>query len=334
MTKMKKLTSLVLAAAMALSLMVPAMAASSNTGNDRIDYYGITASGAQKIEPTKNLFGMYTNQLKEQYDIIIEVPVSETQQTGQDVTTVDLSSLQTASNLSMHAKRDLVDSIMQTLGYPELAINEMEDDTKLEIIDGEEVTSVVATRTISDPAWGTTSNTKNSIKSVLSYTRRTKGELYIINNATLTGNSSGLNWRQSIAAQGCAMESGTSEVEYSYKKVNSSTGASQTIKNTYTETSTDGNYEPIVGAAGTGICYSYKMPASTNAVYYQDVMYTESVTTRVSNVNDGGSFNIYGNMALLMVSLNFAVSYPWSISVDLGETQVIHCRTQLTTLYQ
>ena len=332
MTKMKKLASLLLAVVMAMGLMAPAWAVNNN---DYIDYYGITESGVEKIEVATNysFFPQFINSNQTMYKDVIKVPISKAFKNDQYVTTVDLSDLQKNSNITTDTRLDLAESIMQTLGYSKNEADRISDNTKLEILDGEEVTSLVVTRVISDPSGGSTVTTKNAMKSILLFTRKAKGNLRVVNTAILSGNSAGLKWRQSIAVDGFVMESETSKVEYSYKKKTNSTGTTQTISGQYTESSE--NYSILKNSGiKSGVCYTYTMPASTSAVTYTDVVYTESVTALVHNVNDGASFKIYGNMALLMTSFDIAVSYPWGISAELGDSKVINCTTELTTKYQ
>lgn len=338
MTGIKKITSIALAATMTLSLMTPAMATCDIIANEsnkttRIDYYEITENSAQKLTAHDGTHDICAfDQKGKYYDNIIEVPVSELMQNGKNITIVDLHSVQASKNLSAKARSDMADSIMQTLGYSDLAIKEISEDKKLAIIDGEEVAGVVEKRIVSDPSWGTTSTSRDTLKSVLTYTRRKKGELYIINNATWSGRTSGLEYRQSIAVQGFTMESRTSELEYSYTRV-SANGTTKNFSGSYTETSQDGSYMPITDVSGTGVCYTYVNPASNADYRYERMMRTLSVTALVNNVNDGGAFNIYGNVALITMLTTPSISFPFGVSLSLGDSSVKHCQTQLTTKY-
>lgn len=226
-------------------------------------------------------------------------------------------------------KLAMANQILAVAGFSADFINHISEDKKIEMTTGQEFGVTRA----GVKSYDTVTQTHNSWKSTLTYTRISMTRYFFTNTAEDI--SAPFKWGMSIAVQGFAMENTTFKLTYRY----SLTGDSGIIRNVSDSfTSEDNGFDAIADAgSGTGVSFQLKYSplgiTTTNEWFYMSCYGTNSnVNLPGPAIGDiGGAFNVYGNVILISGPLPvISISYPWGISVSGTGSSGVPCKTTLT----
>lgn len=261
----------------------------------------------------------------------VEIGIRKRVEASSTTTIVDLRE---TSSLNDAQKLSLADRVLRECGYGEEELQIISNEDRLKMIEGEELAVVAAYATDE----GETSNSVNTWRSTLSYTRVTWNQYYFSN--VCVGFGANFAWVPSIAVQGFALDPDTFLLAYAYDYSTDGVNYNKKASGFYDQF--DPGFDSSSENSG-GTCFAYTVEFPHTYIDITDSTVKISCTGYNSNVivpgtepgSTGGSFNIFGNAALVNGNaLNITVSYPWGVSASSGN-YIINCKTTLmATLYR